>query len=576
MAAKPKMMELRFPTGGLFRRSGFQFQPPYTTPDCMNVRPFDTLDGRERGGSRPGLLKAFASTVVESYPVQLLAEVSKVGTTGAVTSTLVAIAAGGVRHLVSGSLTTIGAGCNADAARLYGCQMNQALYIADLKTRRVKGSDGTIASTNQLAATGISDWTALGIDKTYDWVLITNSQDADDDGLYAITAVAEGYITIDGTIDNGACSYELGRPVKIYDPFAPSFVPLVATYGTIPLNCPLICVYRGRLCLAGPDQLWYMSRQNDPTDWDWVGGDPDDPARPVAGSNLDGGQIGEPITAMIPFSDDYLIFGAENSLWMLRGDPAYSGQLDALSRTVGILSQDAHAKLPDGSLLFLSRDGLYLVAAGGSVPQMISREKLPAELRDVDASANVVAMCYDARDRGTHLSITPVAGTAGTHWWIDHAFNFWPASMPTGQQPRCYLPYAADQTAARYVLLGCHDSYIRRYGDTQTTDDGTAISSYMKIGPLTGGAGYDGILAELSADLDAGSGNVSWGFRVGSTAEAAIASSTNNASGTWAAGSNRRTYPRVRFAAGVLHLSSTARWAMESLLAVIQPGGRTR
>ena len=32
-------------------------QPPMTSPDMKNVRPFDVLDGRARGGQRPGLVK---------------------------------------------------------------------------------------------------------------------------------------------------------------------------------------------------------------------------------------------------------------------------------------------------------------------------------------------------------------------------------------------------------------------------------------------------------------------------------------------------------------------------------------
>ena len=49
------LVDLRFPVGGLNRRYAYRQQPPYTTPDCLNMRPFDVIEGRERGGSRPGL-----------------------------------------------------------------------------------------------------------------------------------------------------------------------------------------------------------------------------------------------------------------------------------------------------------------------------------------------------------------------------------------------------------------------------------------------------------------------------------------------------------------------------------------
>ena len=52
MAKGPKIVELRFPIGGLVRRYGYQSQAPYTTPDCENVVPRDVLENRERGGRR--------------------------------------------------------------------------------------------------------------------------------------------------------------------------------------------------------------------------------------------------------------------------------------------------------------------------------------------------------------------------------------------------------------------------------------------------------------------------------------------------------------------------------------------
>lgn len=49
--------------GGLNRAFGFQSQPPFTTPDCINVRPRDTFDRRRRIASRPGLTKAYPTEI---------------------------------------------------------------------------------------------------------------------------------------------------------------------------------------------------------------------------------------------------------------------------------------------------------------------------------------------------------------------------------------------------------------------------------------------------------------------------------------------------------------------------------
>lgn len=52
---KQRSLSLRFPVGGVVRRTAFEAQAPYTTPDALNVWPTQWDTGRERGGSRPGL-----------------------------------------------------------------------------------------------------------------------------------------------------------------------------------------------------------------------------------------------------------------------------------------------------------------------------------------------------------------------------------------------------------------------------------------------------------------------------------------------------------------------------------------
>ena len=44
-----------FPIRGQNKSFAVSTPPPYTSVDLNNVRPFDTLEGRARGGQRPGL-----------------------------------------------------------------------------------------------------------------------------------------------------------------------------------------------------------------------------------------------------------------------------------------------------------------------------------------------------------------------------------------------------------------------------------------------------------------------------------------------------------------------------------------
>ncbi len=53
-----RQMNIQFPLGGLNRHGAHRQQPPYTSRDLLNVRSVATIQGRERGGSRPGLVES--------------------------------------------------------------------------------------------------------------------------------------------------------------------------------------------------------------------------------------------------------------------------------------------------------------------------------------------------------------------------------------------------------------------------------------------------------------------------------------------------------------------------------------
>lgn len=50
-------LDIKFPIEGLDKGRVTSQQSPTTSPDMNNVRPYDTLDNRARGGQRPGLDK---------------------------------------------------------------------------------------------------------------------------------------------------------------------------------------------------------------------------------------------------------------------------------------------------------------------------------------------------------------------------------------------------------------------------------------------------------------------------------------------------------------------------------------
>jgi hypothetical protein len=468
-------------------------------------------------------------------------------------------------------------------------QLGQKLYIADRKTERVFGVDGIISDSNHLSAPSITNWNALDIDIAKDKVFVgvILGDDGEPEGVtaeeantYAITSIDAGgqYLVVDHAFETqGACSYEVGRPVKVFDPDTNTVAELEATYGIVPLNCPIISTFRNRLVLAGPENLWYMSRAGDPTDWDY-GASPDDATKAVAGPES-GASVQAPIRAVVPHSDDYLLFFCENSTWLLRGDPAFGGQIDAVSREIGIVGPTAYCYIPDGSVLVLSRDGLYLFAAGsGTPPVSFSRERLPASLLDVDAETNPVVMSYDVEGRGVHLLIGDETLYSPSSWWIDWTEkSFWPVAFPNSMVVTAVLPYAADSAGQRQVLLGCRDGYVRFFDPSASDDDGEVLASAIVYGPIPiAPEGFVGVLLEIAAELDLNAANVDWYVGVGNTAYESVYPFSYPLYGTWTYGINARSFPHTRGMWAAIRLQSNGRWAVEQLRVRSRPGGRIR
>ena len=112
-------------------------------------------------------------------------------------------------------------------------------------------------------------------------------------------------------------------------------------FGEMPARVTIGNRYRGRASLSGnsvdPHQ-WYQARQDNPYDWEYAA---DDAQSPVAGTDAEAGKVGDIITAQIPYSDDYMLYGSIGSLWLLRGDAAAGGNLDNFSEKIGVITQTA-------------------------------------------------------------------------------------------------------------------------------------------------------------------------------------------------------------------------------------------
>lgn len=389
--------------------------------------------------------------------------------------------------------------------------------------------------------------------------------------------VSDGYSATIGSVD-----YRVVRSAKIFDPKEETLTSLVSTSGVAPAGCRLVALYRDRIVWAGGDLLphvWYASRQGDPYDYDYS---QEDSAAAVMAQASIAGQLADPITAMIPHSDECLIFGCYTSLWIMRGDPGYGGTLDQLSRKIGIVSAKAWCRTPDDMVVFLSADGLYVMPAGcAGFPASLSRERLPDELLCLNSSRESIHLEYDTVHRGVHIFVTKRDESASPHWWFDwESKSFWRMSLQTDHEP-----FAVHERIAwddcPVVLVGGRDGYIRYFDRQFQVDDGNnEIESYCDIGPIhLDPENFDhGLLTEMIGVLGDGSGDVDWSIRTGHSAQEAY-NATAIASGTWTfGGMNPTVYPRIRGVSAFLRLSNntTTRWFMERISAIVKSAGRRR
>jgi hypothetical protein len=368
--------------------------------------------------------------------------------------------------------------------------------------------------------------------------------------------------------------YSLGTSTDAEYPYVPS--------GTVPSGCTTIVAWRNRLCVVerSDPQNVSMSRVGVPGNWTFASL-PVGAAVKLNTTGIDAGKLGEPINALIAHSDDYLLLGLSNSLFVLRGDPTLGGQVDRLSSVIGIVAPQAHARGPNGETVLLSTDGLYALPPGVlAYPESISREKLPDELRDIDQLNYRILMAYDVRNRGVFIGLTPTLSGGGTYFWFDwETRGFQRMFFSASHEPTALAYRNADSPLDQRLLFGCRDGFIRTFDNTEQNDDGTPFGTEALIGPIAlGGNGYfDGMLVEVIGQLGIGSSDVTCQVQVGKSVEDAYEARPRTI-GTLRAGKNLTFRPQLRGNACFIRLTTSASgsWAYENLSIVRQRLGKQR
>jgi len=292
---------------------------------------------------------------------------------------------------------------------------------------------------------------------------------------------------------------------KVFDPVSNTVVPWVPPRAVgsstpagnfdVPKGNHIISRMFGRIFLAGnPPHAWFASSRSDTPDFDFAFSvSNNDPSGAIGGQTSQTGNLSEPLTAMIPFSDDYAIFATRQAMWRLSGDPGFGGQFIELSQNIGVASSTAWTFTPEGNLIWLDlEEGLFGLAPGGlSTPQPLSRDPLPGDLRNIDPTSSAISVVYDDIRVGVHILVTSLSdGTVSGSWWFDwRNRGFWPMSYPVAGEAFRALRYSPETLSRSGILFASRDGAVRRLDGSKNFDDLGPYPQRFSYGPVLLGSG---------------------------------------------------------------------------------------
>jgi hypothetical protein len=244
--------------------------------------------------------------------------------------------------------------------------------------------------------------------------------------------------------------------------------------GSLPAKAYLGAWYRGRAVLSGnpedPHQ-WYMSRQLNPFDFAYVALDAQ---TPVAGTDADAGKVGDIVRALIPFHDDYMIFGCATSMHYLQGDPAAGGEMHSIDDFGGIYGAQSWCFDKRGDLYFVGTDGISRIKKGTVNITNLNQLSIPLMLEDedIDPSTHRITCGYDKRRDGVIIAITLLAdGSNSNYFYSIRAEGFFPETYPDECGAYSLLYYPSNSSVESDLLIGGRDGYVRKFDDLAKDDD---------------------------------------------------------------------------------------------------------
>lgn len=283
-----------------------------------------------------------------------------------------------------------------------------------------------------------------------------------------------------------------GRSVFEYKPIQgdPGRVrKLTAVSGRIPTGAQLVVGWKNRLFLSrfiDAPYAWQASGVRRVRDWNLFPS-VQTATQSVGHRNTIAGEVPDITNAMVPLSDDLLLFGCDHSLYVLAGDPGRGAEFDILSSTIGMAFGVSWCKDPLGAVYFYGSKGGVFRLVGGQQLERISHRRIERQLQDVDQSAYRLELQYDWRHDGVWVVQVPQASgpaTADVRSWFFDTKNggWWPDAI--AHRPTATAIYDGDLPNDRLTLMVGADGFVRYVDESEASDDGTDIESSVMVGPL--------------------------------------------------------------------------------------------
>jgi hypothetical protein len=244
--------------------------------------------------------------------------------------------------------------------------------------------------------------------------------------------------------------------------------------------------------MSNPNQ-WFATRAGDPLDLLEA---QDDIQTAISSQSSKAGLVARPLIAQISYKDNYVIFGLDTQMWVLRSDPAAGGILTQISDETGIFSPTSYCWDDKNNLYFLGMNGLYAISADAIIsagtPENITKQHLPKLIGSLALNRRTdrVAMAYDKERFGISISVSQQDGAWGAAFWADlRTGGMFPETYGTGCMPASMMYFDSRRADLRGLMLGCYDGYIRKFDETSKSDviaddSPAAITSYAVIGPI--------------------------------------------------------------------------------------------